>query len=175
MIYSEIQRFRQLQLWAILIIVWTSVIGTFGSGVYRQLVQDIPFGNSPVNDSGLLVSFILVFVLVSALIVLFIKAKLITQIDKKFISYKFYPLHKSFRKIAWKSISKCEFVTYQPRSQFGGWGIREGKNGKAYNVSGNRGLQIVLRTGERILIGTTKPNELSMAIDDFIKLLKVKK
>ncbi len=169
MIYSEIQRFRKLQFWAILIIVWTSVIGTFGSGVYRQLVQDIPFGNSPLNDSGLLVSFILVFVLVSALIVLFIRAKLITQIDKKFISYKFYPIHKSFRKIAWKNISKCELVTYQPKSQFGGWGIKEGKNGKAFNVFGNRGLQIVLRTGERILIGTTKPNEMSMAVNELNK------
>jgi len=162
--YSEIQRFRQPGLWSLLITVWILVIGTFGFVVDRQLVQDISNGNSSMNDSGLKVSLILAIVLVTALIVLFAKAKLITQIDKKFISYKFFPLHKSYRKIAWKSVSKCEVVTYQPVSQYGGWGIRAGKNGKVFSVSGNRGLQIVLRTGERILIGTTKANELSMAI-----------
>ena len=169
MIYSEIQRFRQLQFWAILIIVCTSVIATIGSGMYKQLVLDIPFGNSFLNDTSLVVLFIVVFGLVTALLVLFLKAKLITRIDKKFISYKFYPFHKSYRKIAWKSISKCELVTYQPISQFGGWGIRERKNGKTFNVSGNKGLQIVLRTGERILIGTRKSNELSMTIDELNK------
>ena len=169
MAYSEIQRFRQPRLWSLLITVWILVIGTFGFVVDRQLVQDISNGNSSMNDSGLKVSLILAIVLVTALIVLFAKAKLITQIDKKFITYKFFPLHKSYRKIAWRSVSKCEVVTYQPVSQYGGWGIRAGKNGKVFSVSGNRGLQIVLRTGERLLIGTTKANELSMAINKLKK------
>ncbi len=169
MAYSEIQRFRQPGLWSILITVWILVIGTLGSVLNRQLVQDISNDNSSMNDSGLKVSLILAIVLVTALIVLFAKAKLITQIDKKFISYKFFPLHKSYRKIAWKSVSKCEVVTYQPVSQYGGWGIRAGKNGKVFSVTGNRGLQIVLRTGERILIGTRKANELSMAINKLNK------
>jgi hypothetical protein len=167
--YLEIQRFRQPWLWSILITVWISVIGAFGFVVDRQLVQDISYGNSSMNDSGLKVSLVLAFVLVTALIILFAKAKLITQLDKKFISYKYHPLHKSYRKIAWKSVSKCEVVTYQPVSHYGGWGIRAGKNGKVFSVSGNRGLQIVLRTGERILIGTTKVNELSMAINKLNK------
>jgi hypothetical protein len=152
-----------------LITVWISVIGTFGFVMDRQLVQDISYGNSIMIDSGLKVSLVLAFVLVTALIILFAKAKLITLLDKKYISYKFYPVHKSYRKIAWKSVSKCEVVTYQPVSQYGGWGIRSGKNGKVFSVSGNRGLQIVLRTGERILIGTTKVNELSMAINKLNK------
>jgi hypothetical protein len=167
--YSEIQRFRQPRLWSILITVWISVIGTFGFVVNRQLVQDISNGNSSLNDSGLKAALIFAIVLVTALIVLFAKAKLSTQIDKKFISFRFYPLHRSYRKIAWNSVAKCEVVTYQPVSQYGGWGIRAGKNGKVFSVSGNRGLQIVLRTGERILIGTTKANELSMAINNFNK------
>ena len=167
--YSEIQRFRQPWLWSILISVWISAIGTLGFVVDRPLVQDIFNDNSSINDSGLKVLLILAIVLVTALIVLFAKAKLITQIDKKFISYKFFPLHKSYRKIDWKSVVKSEVVTYQPLSQYGGWGIRAGKNGKVFSVSGNRGLQIVLRTGERILIGTTKANELSMAINKLNK------
>ena len=167
--YSEIQKFRQPWLWSIIITVWISVIGALGFVVNRQLVQDISNDNSSLNDNGLKASLIVAIVLVTALIVLFAKAKLSTQIDKKFISYKFYPLHKSYRKIAWKSVTKCEVVTYQPVSNYGGWGIRARKNGKVFSISGNRGLQIVLRTGERILIGTTKANELSMAINNLNK------
>ncbi len=152
--YSEIQRFRSPKLWAILLTVWISVFGAFAFVVNRQLAQD--------ND--LKVSLGLAFVLLTALIVLFAKARLSTQIDKRYIRYKFYPLHKSYRKITLKSVTKCELVTYHPVSQYGGWGIRPRKNGKVFSISGNRGLQIVLRTGERILIGTTKANEMSMAI-----------
>jgi hypothetical protein len=167
--YSEIQRFRQPWLWSLLIAIWISVTGALGFVLNRPLVQDISHGNSTWNDSGLIAPLIFTIVLVSALIVLFAKAKLSTQIDKKFISYKFYPLHKSYRKIAWNSVTKCEVVTYQPVFQYGGWGIRSGKYGKVFSVSGNRGLQIVLRTGEQLLIGTTKANELSRAISNLNK------
>jgi len=37
--------------------------------------------------------------------------------------------------------------------------------GKAYNVSGNRGVQLELLNGGRILIGSQKPEELVKAIN----------
>lgn len=156
--YSEIQRFRRPGLWSILLTLWIAVIGAFAFVMNRQIAQD--------NDSAVKVSLVIAFILLTSLIVLFARAKLSTQIDKMYISYKFYPLHKSFRRIAWKSVAKCELVTYQAKSQYGGWGIRTGKNGKVFSVAGNRGMQIVLRTGERILIGTTNSKELSMAINN---------
>lgn len=154
--YLEIQRFRHPALWSILLTLWITVIGAFAFVMNRQIAQD--------NDSVVKVSLVIAFVLLTSLIVLFAMAKLSTQINKMYISYKFYPLHKRYRRIAWKSVTKCELVTYQPASQYGRWGIRAGIYGKVFSVAGNRGLQIVLRTGERILIGTTNSNALSMAI-----------
>jgi len=60
-------------------------------------------------------------------------------------------------------------LTYSPISDYGGWGIRYGSIGKAYNVSGNRGVQLELLNGERILIGSQKPEELAAAIDLALK------
>ncbi len=39
-------------------------------------------------------------------------------------------------------------------------GIRYGPKGTAYNVSGKIGLQLELKNGKKILIGTRKPEEI---------------
>jgi hypothetical protein len=54
--------------------------------------------------------------------------------------------------------------TYSPVLEFGGWGIRVGGGGMAYNVSGNEGVQLVLKSGRRVLIGTRQPDVLMSAL-----------
>ena len=48
--------------------------------------------------------------------------------------------------------------------EFGGWGIRVSRNGRAYNASGNTGVQLVLADGSHILIGTQRAEELLAAL-----------
>jgi hypothetical protein len=62
-------------------------------------------------------------------------------------------------------LSKYEIRTYQPIREYGGWGIRYGSSGKAYNISGNTGMQLELKDGTRILLGTQKPEEFLKAVD----------
>jgi hypothetical protein len=50
-------------------------------------------------------------------------------------------------------------ITYEPIAEYGGWGIRFGNKGMAYDVRGNKGIYITLTSGKHILIGTSKPNE----------------
>ncbi len=54
--------------------------------------------------------------------------------------------------------------TYQPLLDYGGWGIRFGRGGRAYSMGGNQGVQLVLRDSSRILIGSERPDELARAI-----------
>jgi hypothetical protein len=54
--------------------------------------------------------------------------------------------------------------TYRPIRDYGGWGIRYGRNGKAYNVSGNRGVMLEFSHGQKLLIGSQKPGDLANAI-----------
>jgi TATA-box binding protein (TBP) (component of TFIID and TFIIIB) len=37
--------------------------------------------------------------------------------------------------------------------------------GKAYNVSGNKGVQLVFKNGKKLLIGSQKADELAKAIE----------
>jgi hypothetical protein len=55
---------------------------------------------------------------------------------------------------------------YSAFSEFGGWGIRFGSSGTAFNVSGNIGLQLEFLNKERLLIGTNKPTELTKVIEE---------
>jgi TATA-box binding protein (TBP) (component of TFIID and TFIIIB) len=50
--------------------------------------------------------------------------------------------------------------------EYGGWGIRCGWHGKkVYNISGNRGVQLVFKNGKRLLIGSQKPDDFANALN----------
>ena len=54
--------------------------------------------------------------------------------------------------------------SYEPIWEYGGWGIRLGAGGGAYNMRGNEGVQLHLRDGRRLLIGSQRAEELAEVI-----------
>jgi hypothetical protein len=58
---------------------------------------------------------------------------------------------------------------YNAMKEFGGWGIQGKKYNKAYTISGKYGIQIVLKNGNKVLIGSQKPNSLAQAIEKNLK------
>lgn len=80
-----------------------------------------------------------------------------TQILPEGIVVCCLPLRFLKRRIAWDEIERIYARTYRPLHEYGGWGIRRGKSGTAYNMRGNQGIQIELRNGRKILIGTQQP------------------
>lgn len=160
MIFKEIQKFKQLWIWIILLTAGLICAGTFGYGFYIQIIQGQKFGNKPMSDNELIIVFISVIILFVLIFLLIGFAKLTTVIDKNGIEYRFFPLHFRTHRIEWNSVEKYEVIKYHPIRDYGGWGIRYGRKGKAYNVSGNIGLQLYLKSGKNILIGTQKEKEL---------------
>lgn len=57
-------------------------------------------------------------------------------------------------------IAGAEAVEYDPVSEYGGYGIRDGQRGKAYIASGTRGVHLLLTDGREFLIGSQRPDEL---------------
>jgi len=169
MIYKEDQKFKEPAIWIGLIVSGLVVIGIFGFGFYRQIIQGKQFGDNPMSDNGLIITFTLVILLFLAILLLFGFANLTTEIDKRRVSFRFFPFHFKHHRISWDDIENFEVITYKPLRDYGGWGIRIGKKGKAYNVSGDKGLQLQLKSGKSILIGTQKAVELS----DFLSKLQL--
>lgn len=90
-----------------------------------------------------------------------ISLKLTTLINKEGIYFQLFPLHFKIQYVNWSDIATIEVRKYKPMKEYGGWGYRYSfNNGKAYNISGNMGLQLVLKNGDKILIGTQKKEEL---------------
>lgn len=87
------------------------------------------------------------------------------------IRYRFFPL--AWGLIRFDEIEGCEARTYRPIREYGGWGIRYGlRGGKAYNVKGNQGVQLVLKNGRRILFGSQCAEELAAAIQARVNGIK---
>ncbi len=87
-----------------------------------------------------------------------------TQVTSHGLSVRFRPFHRKWRVFEFESILEAEALTYSPLKDFGGWGIRYGKKGKAYSVSGNEGVLLKLKNGKSVLIGSKKHEELGRAI-----------
>ncbi|GAC1472558.1 MAG: hypothetical protein NVSMB9_19890 [Isosphaeraceae bacterium] len=64
------------------------------------------------------------------------------------------------------AIKRIEVVTYRPLMDYGGWGIRIGRDGeRVLNARGNRGVRLELTDGTRLLIGSQSPETLATAIE----------
>ena len=88
--------------------------------------------------------------------------KLITEVRDDSLTLRFHPLTNQI--IPYEHIKTCEVRKYHPIREYGGWGIRYGRKGKAFNVSGNLGVQLELAQGKSLLIGSQRPEELARAI-----------
>ncbi len=100
--------------------------------------------------------------------ILFLFLKLKTRIDEKGIHYQFLPFHFSEKSILWGEIEQCYVRKYSPIMEYGGWGIRGiSKKNKAYNTKGNIGLQLILKNGHKLLIGSQLQTELEQVIKNY--------
>ena len=157
-LYRETQHFRQLWIWVLVLFI--SLLSLYG--VFQQLILGEPFGNNPAPDS---VMVILAIIFGIGLPLFMFTTNLTTEVHSDGLYIRFFPFHLSFRSIAIEEIMGFEASTYNPIRDYGGWGIRYGRRGKAYNVSGNRGVRLELSKGKHLLIGSKRPEELVEALN----------
>ena len=146
--YYEIQQFRQIWVWLILLLVEFALLFTILSGMINLLVS------------------IIIISIGFGFIWLLYRMKLITIINEDGINIIFAPFTNFI--IPFNKIKKYQIRQYRPIIEYGGWGIRYSKFGKAYNVSGKIGLQIELSNGKRLLIGTQNPDALLQTLNEII-------
>ncbi len=100
-----------------------------------------------------------------AIAVLFLLLKLETKVRSDGLYIRYFPFHINFKRFTAEDLSEYYARKYKPLLEYGGWGIRFSfRKGKAYNVSGNKGVQLVFKSGKRLLIGSQRAEELEEAI-----------
>ncbi len=159
-VFKEEQRFSQL--WLIILIIFSSLV-PIGVVINEYQKDEKPFSLEMV--------LLIIFVILLPLAIVFV-FKLSTRIDEQGIHYRFFPFHFSDKKISWNEISKAYVRTYDPLGEYGGWGLKGGNffnksKGTAINVAGDIGIQLELKNGKKLLIGTQKENEAKSVIQTY--------
>lgn len=155
--FREAQHFRQWWLWLLLL----PVSGVSWYAVIRQVLLGQPWSDRPAPDVVILLIWLLSGV---GLPLLFLGLRLVTEIRADGIYLRFIPFHLRWQRLPFEELESCAARPYRPIVEYGGWGIRYGFKGKAYNVSGNRGVQLVFKNGRRLLIGSQRADELAALI-----------
>lgn len=147
--YNESQNFMSNWLMILLIVL----LGIEFYDVYAnyQTTQSIQLGVS--------------FWIFLAVLLCLILVRLNIAIDKVGISVKFFPFVMN-KKWNWESIASAHILEYT-LLDYGGWGYRVGKKGVAYTTKGKYGIQLVLKDGQRILIGTQQPDEIKVILSNY--------
>jgi hypothetical protein len=160
-LFTEQQRFTQWWLWLIIAVI----SGLQWWGFVQQIILRRPFGDHPGPDW-----MVLLFALLygTGLPLLLLSFRLTTQVQSDALYIRFTPFHLRPVQIDFAAIRRCQAVRYSPLLDYGGWGIRFGRNGKAYNVSGNLGVLLEYSNGTKLLIGSRQPEQLAVAINGML-------
>ena len=164
-IYREEQKFTAWVRWLVYISMAAAVL--LSVVVLNKEVS----GYSPSEMRDIIIA-VLAGVGVPILIaVLFAFLKLETEVRADGLYIRFVPFHIRFKKFAADDLSECYARQYRPILEYGGWGIRYGLSGRgrAYNVSGNKGVQLVFKDDRKLLIGSQKAEKLEEAIRSIMK------
>lgn len=159
--YFETQYFRQKWLWGIILMV-ESILFIF---IFPVLI-------SAYTDNFTMIQFLFVILIWLFFIVVFplwiFLIRLDTQVRSGGIFLRFRYLHINWIVLPFSEITKAESITYNPLRDYGGWGIRYGPKGKAYNVHGNYGVLLTLIDGKKILIGSQDHLNFCSSVNQFL-------
>jgi hypothetical protein len=144
--------------------------------LYQVFDSKLSFGKNLENNPGLSSLLVLVCILVWVSILV----KLDTSITSSGITVSFFPALLKPRTILWSDVDSVFVREYNPLQEFGGWGLfrvnlpvqRGLGNNRAINLKGNKGLQLVMKDGSRLLIGTQKVAELKRILKEIPFLVK---
>ena len=142
--FHEEQSFRQWWLWALLAIAAVPVVVVLAM-------------------RGPVLEVIVVPVIVLAIGALFAFARLVVDVDREAITVTFHVLWPT-RRIPLSDVRRAEATRYRPLLDYGGYGVRLGFKGWAYNVSGDEGVLVETMRGARVMIGSQRPKDLEAAI-----------
>lgn len=157
-LFRESQRIKQWWIWLILILSVSPLFIIFG----------IVMGSPDSSVRGEMPPWALIVIIgIPVLLFLLIgTANLKTEITEDEINFQYFPFQFKRHSISWREVESAEVIKYSPIGDYGGWGLRIGPKGKAFNVSGNMGLEMKVKNMKRpLMIGTNKPEELRQVVE----------
>jgi hypothetical protein len=162
-VFREVQWMRRV--WWAMLLVGGIALFTWYSFV-QQIVLGHLVGTNPGPDWAIAIIWLLAGV---GLPLFLLSMRLIVEVYPDRVSIRYVPL--LWRQIPFSEIACVQARTYRPILEYGGWGIKGWSRGHiAYNVRGNRGVELKLRDGRRVMIGSQRADELEAALGAILTL-----
>ena len=162
-LFSEVQQFSAM-LTVPFVLLFLIAIALEGHMILRPILEGSedpwPGWAMPVSIAGIVLNILISLVLVCT--------RLQTRLESDALYVRFFPFHLQFRRINFDDITLIYPRSYLPLSEFGGYGIRFGSQGRAYNISGNKGVQLEFVNGHKLLLGSQKAEELTTLLQEAV-------
>jgi hypothetical protein len=102
-------------------------------------------------------------IVVSLVAALFALARLVVDVTAEEITISFHLLWPT-RRIRVADVRRAHATTYNSLLEYGGYGVRLGPRGWAFNTGGDEGVLVETNDGRRVMIGSRRAKELEAAI-----------
>ena len=124
-----------------------------------QVVLGHPWGKQPMSNANVIGWTVFLWLIYFRLITV----RLVTEVRNGELVIAMRGLWRS-RHIPLDRIQSVETITYDAARDYGGYGIRTTREGKAYIAGGGAGVRLTLLSGEKVVIGSCRPDELAAVL-----------
>jgi hypothetical protein len=166
-IFREVQRFSQIWLW----VVVAGLAAILWRLAFKHHLLRPPFGGHSKNDLVILCLWLCLGVVLPLFL---LWCRMITEVRRDGVYVRFIPFHRTFQRIPFADFNRYEMRVYNPMAEFGGWGIRHGREGRAYNIAGNHGIEFTFIDRSKLLVGSQRVREFLQAIHSQCKKPRAK-
>lgn len=152
--FEEHQVQRRFLPWLLVVVIW-----------FIALWQ---ISNNDLSDENLLFDIMLLLVVPILMTVVLLFFKLTVKINEEYLYLRMMPFQWKYHKVKLDDILGATIMEYNTGRLFQAWGFGSLRTGKyrSYTVKGYYGVEITIKDGRRIFVGTEYPNRI-------LKLLKI--
>jgi len=124
-----------------------------------QVIMGHQWGKQPMSNANVIGWTVFLWLIYFRLITV----RLVTDVRQGDLVIALRGLWRS-RRVPLDRIQSVETITHDIARDHGGYGIRTTREGKAYVAGGSRGVRVTLVSGEKLVVGSQRPDELAMAL-----------
>ena len=149
--FEEQQPFRKNS------IIWVGIVAMVPPLII-EVSKSVKQGSGSIEDIALII-------FIEALVfTLLFTSRLETKLDEHGISYRLFPFQLITRFVSWAEISSAQVRKYDPLGEYWGWGIKGTRKNRAINIAGDVGLQLIMKNGRKLLIGTLQKEKMEEVV-----------
>ena len=158
-LFREVQRFPLRRTGVALAVPPACMLGL----LVWQVILGHPWGKQPMSNANVIGWTVFLWLIYIRLVTV----RLITEVRQGELIIEMRGLWRS-RRVPLDRIQSVETIAYDPARDFGGYGIRTTGEGKAYIASGGRGVRVSLASGEKLIVGSQRSDELAGALSGLV-------